>query len=412
MRPRDCLPTPISKSLRRPLDEVAERRIWNGIRAARQGQRAPAGRTRYLIAATAVAIVAVLALVLFPRRGPLGLDVDRVVLEVDAGAPPRVVRASDGSTLELSPETRLEVVENSGEAFATLLSRGRVAFDVVPQGGRRWTIECGGVAVEVIGTAFTVERDAQRTRVTVERGEVVVRGERVPDRRVQLVAGQSLDVPSDGALARVAASGPATAPAPPAQVTKSAAPPERSVPPASVAAPPPPSAQAPVAPSASSAVGATSAWRDRARAGDFESAYDALGRGGIAREATGASVDDLFALADVARLSGHAAEAAAPLQRIANEHAGDRRASMAMLTLGRLYLDALNRPGEAVSALNRAIAAGLPAGLAEDALARRVEAYARSGNREGAQAALDELDRRFPASGRAATARRWLEPKE
>jgi len=418
------LRAPIRQTLGRPIDEIAAQRIWNGVRAARAGGRVRKARSRWMVlAAAAVVVLTALALLLPSRRGPLALDADRLVVEVDRDASRRTVRASDGSTLTLEPSTRLEVLDNSGDAFTTLLSRGRVSFDVVPRGGRRWTVECGVFAIEVVGTAFTVERYEGGARVQVERGEVVVRGERVPDSVVRLTAGQSLDVDARYGGAPPSGSAPASA-SPSASASASD---DRGTAIGRGARSEPHDSPAPVQPtpllsSIPSALPSSSsarpeppepdAWREHARAGEFDQAYAALGGGGVQRATASASVEELFTLADIARLSGHAAEAEGPLQRIVAEHGGDRRASVAALTLGRLYLDSLGRPAAAIAPLNRAIASGLPGGLAEDALARRVEAYGRSGQLDGARAAVDELERRFPSSGRLAAARRWTEPKE
>ena len=66
----------------------------------------------------------------------------------------------------------------AGDEAAT--RRGGVRFEVEPDGPRRWTIETGLATVEVVGTVFEVERAPGAVDVRVERGVVVVRGERVP----------------------------------------------------------------------------------------------------------------------------------------------------------------------------------------------------------------------------------------
>jgi transmembrane sensor len=87
---------------------------------------------------------------------------------------------------------------------------------------------------------------------------------------------------------------------------------------------------------------------------------------------------DLLLAADAARLSGHPAEAVPYLERILRGHTRDPRAGLAAFTLGRVLLDELGRPREAIDAFARARSAGGP--LAEDALAREVEAVSRAGD--------------------------------
>jgi transmembrane sensor len=99
----------------------------------------------------------------------------------------------------------------------------------------------------------------------------------------------------------------------------------------------------------------------------------------------------------VARLSGHPADAAAPLERIVNHFGSDAQAPLAAFALGRLELDGLGHPGKAAAALQRALALGVPASLREDVRARLVEAYSRGGDREAARAAAEAYRREFPA---------------
>lgn len=117
-------------------------------------------------------------------------------------------------------------------------------------------------------------------------------------------------------------------------------------------------------------------WRAPARDGDHGQAYRLLRRAG----SPGSSVADLMLAADVYRLSGHADEAVAPLERVVAKHAADPRAPLAAFSLGRVLLDELGRPSEAARAFARARALAPSGALAEDALAREVEAWAKGGN--------------------------------
>ncbi len=142
--------------------------------------------------------------------------------------------------------------------------------------------------------------------------------------------------------------------------------------------------------------GGAAAWRELARGGHHHEAFASLGAQGIARETRRLGVANLLVLADVARLSGHAEEAVAPLERILRRFPGDPQAPLAALALGRLELDALHRPADAAVALNRALALGVPASLREDVRARLVEAYARAEDGPAARAAAAAYVREFP----------------
>lgn len=392
------LPIPTRRVLRSDPDEGSIERVWRNVqrRRAENARRGP--RSRWVAAVAAVAAM-VVALVVWRDRqaaalAPLRLlGGDEIAALVAPETTPRRVFFSDGSQIELDPGARIEPLENGPTVFSALLASGRATFDVRPGGPRRWTVECGIATVEVVGTRFTVERSPGRARVSVQRGVVLVRGERVRDRVQRLEADQALDVED------LTAGAPALALPDPTNIP---------IPrPSSqgVLPPPPPRGSAVVA------AAAPPSWRKLAQTGDTADAYAELGPAGIASASRAASVDDLLALADVARLSGHPADAVTPLAHVVSDHAGDPRASLAAFTLGRLQLDSLRQPALAAAAFERAVALGLPQSLQEDAFARLVEARAKAGDASGARSAAEEYARRFPAGKRLEEVRRWAEPE-
>lgn len=393
------LPDPAGKALRSDVDDVTLERVWRNVQR-RRAERARVHPGRWIAAVAAAAAVVALVVAWRPGRPVVAADVGPLRLaggrEIGALVAPATAAQtfafSEESRVELDPGARVEPLENGPTAFSVLLASGRATFDVHPGGPRRWTIECGVATVEVLGTRFTVERSPGHARVSVERGVVLVRGERVPDRVQRLGAGAALDVEDTSA---------ALTPPPPSVDEPPG------VPLAPAAVPEPPPAAAAAAPPATGAPAASSAWRSLAQRGDNATAYAELGPAGITSASQGASVDDLLALADVARLSGHPADAVTPLNRVVAEHAGDPRASLAAFTLGRLQLDSLMNPALAADAFARAIALGLPGSLEEDAYARLVEARARAHDPAGTRAAAQEYERRFPSGKRLEEVRRW-----
>lgn len=310
-----------------PTDEARISRMWASIRARRE-RRPP-----YALGAIALGLaVAATAIVVAwptepapPAPAPIALASGGAPDRLEAHAVARTVALDDGSTIELARDTRIEVMENRGEQLSLLLVRGRARFAVRPHGPRRWTIESGLATVDVVGTVFRVERAEDGVRVAVERGVVLVRGERVPDRVVRLTADDSLFV---------------EAPRPE---------------PAVVVAPiEPPVAVAPER-------RARRAPRDRVPRGRVEVAW-------AAPEAS-SDADELLAHAERAEREGDARTQAALLRRVSALE-DDPRAAMAAFTLGRIEMDRLRRPREARAALERAIALGLPARLEEQARAR------------------------------------------
>ncbi|HTB58940.1 MAG TPA: FecR family protein [Polyangia bacterium] len=361
---------PLKDLLGDPTSEEALARVWRGIDA-----RAPRGRSRtrvWAMASVAAAAAVAIAFATFERRdrGPLRFADGRPLGAVEAPPVGAVVAMSDGSRIDLAAGARFTPLESTGTSFMAVLERGSAHFEVRPGGPRRWQIECGLATVEVVGTGFDCTRAPGRLSVSVQHGAVLVRGERVPDRARRLAAGETLEV---------------LEPPPPAEPS-----------PAPVGAPEAPAPTIAAAPERDPVTTNTSAWRELARGGHHREAFAALGAQGLVRETKRLGVADLLVLADVARLSGHAAEAVVPLERILRDFPGDPQAPLAALALGRLELDTLDRPAKAAAALTRALSLGVPRSLREDVRTRLVEAYARAGNRTAARAAAAAYLREYP----------------
>jgi transmembrane sensor len=117
-------------------------------------------------------------------------------------------------------------------------------------------------------------------------------------------------------------------------------------------------------------------------------------------------LEALLASADEARLRGDAAAAVAPLRRAIDLYRDDPRAALAAFMLGRVYLDELHDPAQAAAAFALARALGPDGPIAEDALAREVEAWARAGNPKLVRQRAEEYLQKFPGGHRASEVRR------
>jgi transmembrane sensor len=105
----------------------------------------------------------------------------------------------------------------------------------------------------------------------------------------------------------------------------------------------------------------------------------------------------LFASADKARKEGRPDQAIGFLKAITDRHAGDPRAPLAAFTRGRVLLESLGRPREAAQAFAQARSlSGKRSALAEDALAREVEAYAAAGESGLAHERAELYRRNYP----------------
>ena len=262
-----------------------------------------------------------------------------------AGETVTVTRLSSDTVLAPLPD-------RNGRGFA--LRAGGARFSVPHDPDRPFVVAAGDVTIEDLGTTFTVRYlSADRLKIAVEDGRVRVRAGGSDS---EVPAGATLEVPVSPVV-----EGPRGEPQP-----------------AAVAA---------------------SSWRPLAERGQYEEARRALRKAGPS--AVRDDTADLLLAADAARLSGHPAEAVPYLERVLRGHARDPRAGLAAFTLGRVLLDELGRPSEAVDAFALARSSGGP--LAEDALAREVEALSRAGDVTRSRE-LALLYRRLYPNGRRAKA--------
>jgi transmembrane sensor len=399
----------LDRTLAPAYDEARTAATWQKIAEARGGRRRTRRSGAWAIglafAGTAIAATVAVLLLRTPAGEPLAARDPAVSLgegaRLDAPAP-RTVALDDGSRVELSADTHMQVLANAGDRFVTLLERGSARFDVVPHGPRRWEIETPLATVEVIGTAFSVAHSADRLVVTVERGVVMVRGEKVPGRVARLVAGDRLEVPAAipvPATATAAATATATAAVPvpvpvPAAAAAAAAAPVPAPAPAAAPAPVPAPAPAPAAAPAPASAPTTA-------------------RTPSAAAPKPSPLDDALLEADRLRASGDYAAAADLLETsfsgASSSSASSGAAGLAAFTVGRLALDHLDQPERAARAFARVIALGSPHGLLEDAYARRAEALVRAGDAAAATAALAEYERVYPDAKRAAALRAKLQ---
>jgi len=322
---------------------------------------------RAALGAAAVGMAAIAAVVVTHGRRAPAVDVagGAAARAPAVAAAPAQLRLADGSVATpLDHASALVVREDAPKRVAIELARGRGHFDVAPRPERLFAVHAGDVTITVIGTAFTVERVADRIGVSVERGKVQVDWG-VGSRR--LGAGESGWFP------------PLAIDAPPSQ-------------------PPLPS----LSPSPSSAAVARARERARVAVARTEAAPEPAKQ---AVPAAAETAESLLAAADAARLQGRAQDGAALLRRILNEHRSDPRAPLAAFTLGRVLLMELGQPRHAAAAFAeaRALAPGGP--FAEDALAREVEAWAKAGDQAKARARAQDYLRSYPTGLRAPAVR-------
>lgn len=352
-----------------PTGEPEVRRSWRRLEA-----RQRRARTQRVLALAAVTLLAVGASTLWPRQEPATVlapsPTDDSVDDAD-------LRFAENSGVHfLTDDTKVIPEEVTADRIHLALERGAARFDVTTGLSRAFMVAIDDAEVTVVGTLFVVRRLGEdQVRIEVEEGRVRVRtpvaagefGENF------LSAGEALEArtraPEAVDLTRTVVPDPVEEPAQRAE--------RRS--------PPPP----------------RSTWRRLAEEGRFGEAYTALLQEDDLRDS---DVGDLLLAADAARLSSHREEAVKFLREVL-QHPDDPRTSLGAFTLGRMLLR--SSPSESAESFGFARRLDPDSSLAQDALAREVEAWYLAGRPGRARELAEEYVSRWPDGLRVDTVRRF-----
>jgi transmembrane sensor len=285
-------------------------------------------------------------------------------------------RLADGSDVEVSATGgRLLVESNDPDHIELRLAAGGGHFEVVPNTQRHFSVLAGSIEVVVVGTAFDVERIDNRVRVAVTHGTV----------RVHSMSGVAL---VHGGESRWFEQQPGAATsAVPGSTNRRAQ--------ATVPATKPRERGARTAPSPGHEETSPD-WRSLNRSGDYEGAYRLLEKGAPLDDDSEALMD----AADAARLSNHPEVAETYLRKVLRDHRASPATPLAAFTLGRVLLERLGRPSEAAAAFATVRELAPQGSLAQDALAREVEAWSKAGHAQEAYQRARTFIERYPDSRR------------
>jgi hypothetical protein len=344
---------PPSQFFHTPLEEERRERSWRAIAArlpARQRRRTRVNRVLALVAVLSIAIALVATTSL---RRPAGA-IDGAVLETGAGER-QSLELGDGSQVLLEPSTKLRLERVSGRGIRLKVEAGAVYADVTHKPGRPFTVVAGPVEVHVVGTKFRVELDPtdEDIVVSVSEGRVSLTrsdGQPIPNTLgagetwssevIRLSAAARSTVADTSASARIEPRG-----------TRAAARP--SVP--------------------------SKKFRELWREGQFVAAWAEIPPSDFDAILVTAGPQDLFAIGESARMSGHPHSAARAFDALRRRFRSDARAPLAALELGRLRLNELDSPLEAKEAFEDAVRLDPKGTFREDAEARTVEALEAAG---------------------------------
>jgi transmembrane sensor len=371
--------------------------------------------------AAAVAMIAAAALLVFLlgrrpltfRVGPdeaasAGVPGAWIATPPDGATP---VRFSDGTRLEIQPQSRARVASVDSSGGRVVLENGVIRAAVIHRPGARWLVDSGPFEVRVTGTRFDVRWNptSEELVVKLDEGSVVVSGPLIGD-GFAVSAGQTLRVRRRAAQFELLQDSPSpTLPLPPPGADSSnpalggdeGAEPPRDTPPAPSVIP------APSAPAPQSALprAPRKSWRELAAAGKFRDAIEAADREGFERICAEGSAADLWALADSARLSGDIARSQMALTTLRRRFPGDAQATESAFLLGVIAFDTRGDHLEAARWFTTYLSERPRGRLAREAAGRLLEAEERSGHRAGAREAARRYLRDYPGGPHAEMAK-------
>ena len=339
-----------------PLTEARLARQYAAITARAPAVRARGGvGGRWMVWAVAAAIVAAMGGTTWhTMKARTAGAIEGAVIEsgsAAAGQSPTSVTLADGSRIELGATTRARLTSARSSSVRIDLERGTLEVEATHVDGRTFVVGAGAYEVRVVGTHFSVRRDAgEEVSVRVDRGVVEVAATGGGEVR-RLAAGERWSAPDGASAVRPASTAEMPASAPSVAFA--------------------PSAQSPAVVPASPAVNVAAVRHDE-------------------------TARDLFDEAQRARAEGRSSDAARAFDRLRRGFPRDPRAALSAFELGRLRLDVLGDPQGAEEALRDAMALGPSSPFREDAEARRVEALRRMGDAGACAAARTAYLARWP----------------
>lgn len=331
---------------------------------------------------------------------------------VSTGTETKQLRFSDGTTVSLHPETRLQVQSTSATGASVVLDRGRALASVEHTGAADWQFWAGPFHVRVTGTEFDLAWDPGKGvfELALHQGEVLLEGPTVdgvrPIRKGDYV---KIEVPASpanealhGAEERERGDASVRRPSLDGRHGGDATDPRTDV----QAAETRPAEALDETQRATGAENGTNRnvdrWQDLLAAGRRADALRAVDRVGSARAIATANAKELWALANAARLGGRPELARSSLEVLRSKH-GQRGQSA--FVLGKVAADQLRARSEAITWFETYLMEAPNGPFAEQALGRLVELQA--GSPRGKRAAEEYLAR-YPDGAYASFARSSL----
>lgn len=357
-------------------------------------------------------------------------DAARVVRAVDLGEggwlsadeeQPVALNFEDGSRVGLRPGGRVRLARLNGRAVGMNLENGAVDLDVQKSGQRTWQIEAGPFRVEVLGTAFVTDWEAERQRlvVTVTRGVVRVSGGTIGVKGLELHAGDRVEADA-AAGTTLLARGDGGAEAVSGEPEGDAGLPRESAvePDPDLDSTPEPGAEGPAESERSRRHAAPRSKRRAAPDSDWEALARARKHGEALARAEAAGFESLTAsldapqlalLANAARYGRNVRRAKQALRALRDRFPTRAEGRRAAFLLGRIAVEMVGDHREGIHWFNVYLRESPRGPFAGQARGRLMQAQLEVGDRTGARATARAIVSKDPKGTYAAAARKLLD---
>ncbi len=156
-------------------------KLWNNINKNTSSHKAHYPHVRWLAVAASVLLVTGLSwLFIFKRQKTSTISAATVATAqhtVNNTPVKMALTLSDGSAVELSPDSKLSYAENFNAAKRAVILDGEASFDVAKNTAKPFSVYSNSVLITVLGTRFTVRSyEANKaTKVILHEGRVMVK---------------------------------------------------------------------------------------------------------------------------------------------------------------------------------------------------------------------------------------------
>ena len=156
-------------------------RLWNNINKNANSPAARYSYFRWMAVAASVLLVIGLSWLFVLRKQKTSIASDSPIAktkDILNNAPQKkTLTLSDGSTVDISPNSTLSYPENFNSLKRDVVLNGEATFNIAKDGAKPFSVYSNSVLISVLGTRFTVNsyKEENTTKVVLHEGKVMIK---------------------------------------------------------------------------------------------------------------------------------------------------------------------------------------------------------------------------------------------